>query len=67
MFWRIAMVELKDLRTISIMMCCNEEENHMPNEASHLMKNQREFLEWDFLWNPHAQTRCRLVQGKKRQ
>ncbi|KAL8973897.1 MAG: hypothetical protein Q9197_001854 [Variospora fuerteventurae] len=67
MFWRIAMVELKDLRTISIMMCCDEEENHMPNEASHLLKNQREFLDWDFFWNPHAQTRCRLVQGKKRQ
>ncbi|KAI4112230.1 MAG: hypothetical protein LQ345_006592 [Seirophora villosa] len=67
MFWRIATVELKGLRTVNIMLCGHDQENNMPNEASHSLNSWREFLNWEFWWDPSAKARCRLVQGRKKQ
>ncbi|KAI4094894.1 MAG: hypothetical protein LQ344_001939 [Seirophora lacunosa] len=67
MFWRIAMVELKGLRTVNIMLCGNDGENNVPHEASHSLNSWREFLNWEFWWDPSAKAQCRLVQGRKKQ
>ncbi|KAL9008710.1 MAG: hypothetical protein Q9173_006190 [Seirophora scorigena] len=67
LFWRVAMVELKGLRTVNIVMCGNDRENNMPHEASHSLNSRREFLDWEFWWDPSARAQCRLVQGRRRQ
>lgn len=66
MFWRLALSELKGLRSIEIIMCSVEDENHMPEQASHSLSYQQELSEWEFRWGPHAKNRCRLVQGKRK-
>lgn len=66
MFWRLALAEMRGLTTITIMMCSRDEENYMPEQASHSFNRQRELLGWDFSWEPQATTRCRLVHGRKK-
>lgn len=66
MFWRLALAELRGLTEITIIICTCEDENYMLDRVLHRFSSQRQLLEWDLWWEPHAKTRCRLVQGKKK-
>lgn len=65
-FWRVAIDELTGLKNIDILMCSAESENHMPEQAAHSLSSLQHLREWEFLWEPGASCRCRLVQGRRK-
>lgn len=65
MFWRIALTELKGLRTITIMICSTVLENRIPEEVSDGQHHLPKIRGWCFWWEPDMTSCCRFVRGKK--